>query len=304
MKCSILVLLLFCLSGCVSKEGKKFIENPETQTQAKYLVEKTLMDNGVQVTANSDNVFYKPIGKGGELEDKIIVNYKTKSKPIYSNRAIVQVDLDSKPRKLKKVVKNGIISKYDYDLYDHLIGHVFPFAYRTSLSKIRTFDDFPALHFEEHSSVNDGIGLYVRIDLDKEKLNESKMNALFTYYMNNDLENPSEVLAKKIIDELMILNVGEEGKLTLPKISIHYSYNGVFSNDKMDALLDNLLLIDGLPLAIYSISIDAEDFEVESKKNRKKYNADVYGTLHPKFNGYLKIDENNRLKNTINIFNY
>ncbi|MBM7586035.1 copper chaperone CopZ [Bacillus pakistanensis] len=296
----ILFLSLLTLTSCVSSEGEKFIEQSETQEQAKKMVEEELLEYGLPIEING-NVFYKHAGKK-RLENRIAVDYKTLNKPEFYGRAFVEVDIENNPRTLQKVIDKGIIEEAGYDLYNTALVHVFPLAYESSLKKTKQMNRyFPKLEFVGHSDMENKLKIYVKLKLDKGQfMQKSLLKDLIRDYSKNNFNQPNEEEAKKLIDKYMILAVDPNGGTKiLPEINLEYAYSGNFSNKQMDKLLDELLLINGLPYGIYSITVNADGFLEEESKT---YNQDAFGNKYPQFVGYLKIDKENKLKSVIKYF--
>lgn len=286
--------LFIILSGCLSSEAKHFIESSETQTNVKNLVEETFQKEGVPVKVTSDEAIYKPVAKGGSDEEVIRVSYKTINEPVYHSMAFIDVDIESKPRKVDKVSKTGLIDDYEYDLYDALMKYTFMHAHKGSIKELEnTEETFENLEFR--GDLNDeGFKANVQLVLNKEMLTNDIKHNMFRDYKENKFAYPTEDEAKSLLDTYLFLSVGDDPRLydseertLLPNIMLKFFYNGTFNNEKMDQLLNEILTIDDLPDAFYRIAIQADDFE--EKESTKVYNRDVYGELTDSFIGHIRI---------------
>ena len=252
------------LSGCLSREGKDFIESSATQNDVKRLVEDTLSEEGVPVETTSDDAIYKPLGKGSQDEELIRVRYKTLHDPIFYSYALVNVDIDHKPRKLLDVQETGINHPFEYDLYDQLMEHTYQQAYKTPLANLKKAGEtIPGIEYKEDTfSSSATFEPTVSMELDKGKLTNEKREALFTDYKTDKFASPSEQEAKMLLDAHLFLMVDTEDRLSpsdereiLPGVFLHYTYDGTFNEQLLDELLDALLAVKGLPDAFYTVFV-------------------------------------------------
>ncbi|MBP3041083.1 hypothetical protein J9303_16585 [Bacillaceae bacterium Marseille-Q3522] len=92
----------------------------------------------------------------------------------------------------------------------------------------------------------------------------------------------------------MFLAKGDDGSDVLPEFYLHFKYNGAFSNKQMDHLLNEILSIEGLPDADYSVYVHADGYVKETTEEYLSYNEDVYGNLQSKFGGRITIDKDGK----------
>ncbi len=287
----ILFLSLFILAGCVSSEAIKFKDQPETQKHAKEMVKKELMKLGLDIETVGE-AFY-PGGPTAE-DTYMVLDYKTLHKPVYLGRADIEVDIKKTPRHIEKVSNSGIILNEDYDLYDKVFEHIFPLAYRSSLNETKQIvNHFPGLEFVDHKLMKDDEPLFIDLKLDKDQFMKRKLlNEFINDYTQDKFNQPNEEEAKQYIEKYMILSVDSiEGTKIPPGIHLEYSYKGIFSNQLMDNLLNELRTIPGLPNGVYTVIVNADGYE-KGEAEQGKYNEDLYGNLQPQFAGDFKIDEN------------
>lgn len=299
MKRTILSILIFImLTGCLSKEGRKFIEDPDTQRDVKELVEETLKKEAVPVKADSNDAIYEPLAKGAKNEERIRVRYKTVQQPQFYSYAFVEVDTNSKPRKLINVSESGLIQKYDYDLYNVTMKQAFHRAYKTSFTSMKNIGEKIPNLFYEHGAepIEEWNEPHVNLALDKDQLTENRIQSLFSDFEANKFASPNENEAKALLDSYLFIeddpdhmNYSAIQQSVLPTINLRYTYEGTFNNELMNEVLDEFQAIDNMPNGLFTITVLADNFTEDDAV--KKYNKNRDGGYSNTYRAHLRIDE-------------
>lgn len=292
------ILIVSIVSGCMSREGEEFIESADTQEQIKQLaIESFSKEYEADVFITEDG-WYPKAGTKSERKDesKILVRYTTDHLPEYHGILTIDVDTEQKPRKLVRVSDYGLIIPQglgQIDLYDELMHYIYPYAFESILTTaLDQMGDFEYLTHEKSDASDHPLGLYINLHglLDNSLLTEEQFEALLADYISGQFNQPSENGAQELLSRHLVFEENDSNNAKLPKININFSYDGVFSSEKMDLIIEKLLDVRDLPQAEFIITVDATDF-IDGEDHFYAFNRDPYGEYGNIFKASVSISE-------------
>src|SRR5690625_2999885 len=244
-----LILVVLLITACESKKAEEFIEQENTIKDAKQLVENSMKEQGLDVTAGK--VQYDNIGKSTDTS-RLVVIYETEHEPIYNGSAFLHVDKEASPRRILGIDHLGLgHTEGLISIGDVLMEHIAKNAYQFTVPIVEdVMQEIPELDWEENEKIN----------LNHVQWQEEKLPELLKLYGEDKLEKLNEEESAQWFEEF---KVDSEGKKVELQLNLHYS--GEMSNDVFEEILQNFANVEGLWSGSLFVRVKAEQFDASEE---------------------------------------